>query len=155
MRGMQYDNRAMATLDLYSSVGIFPRDQTTTHYRRVASSIYRKGSAPPSFSLSTNMAFDCLVYVQQRAAVKREQLGDAVMPPPSHNTLASAPLALSLHALPKRTIPSPSPPSPLAPHQPLNHLAQTEPGGAGSLTVIPQSLFTTRPLASVLSERRH
>ncbi|KAF4600363.1 hypothetical protein EYR38_004988 [Pleurotus pulmonarius] len=137
MRGMQYDNRAMATLDLYSSVGIFPRDQTTTHYRRVASSIYRK------------------VYVQQRAAVKREQLGDEVMPPPSHNTLASAPLALSLHALPKRTMPSPSPPSPLAPHQPLNHLAQTEPGGAGSLTVIPRSLFTTRPLTSVLSERRH
>ncbi|KAJ7256624.1 hypothetical protein C8J57DRAFT_982448, partial [Mycena rebaudengoi] len=39
MRGMQYDARAMGTLDLYSSEGIYSRDQTATHFRRLQHSL--------------------------------------------------------------------------------------------------------------------
>ncbi|KAF7372317.1 hypothetical protein MVEN_00091900 [Mycena venus] len=42
MRGMQYDARAMAALSLYSSHGIYHRDQTSTHFRRYQRSVNRQ-----------------------------------------------------------------------------------------------------------------
>ncbi|KAJ7065891.1 hypothetical protein B0H15DRAFT_807690 [Mycena belliarum] len=42
MRGMQYDARAMAALSLYSSHGIYGRDQTSTHFRRLQRSVNRQ-----------------------------------------------------------------------------------------------------------------
>ncbi|KAJ7920959.1 hypothetical protein B0H13DRAFT_2230669 [Mycena leptocephala] len=41
MRGMQYDARAMGTLELHSSQGIYSRDQTATHFRRLQRSLNR------------------------------------------------------------------------------------------------------------------
>ncbi|KAK7001956.1 hypothetical protein R3P38DRAFT_3326837 [Favolaschia claudopus] len=42
MRGMQYDARAMAAISLYSSQGIYSRDQTSTHFRRTQRSVARR-----------------------------------------------------------------------------------------------------------------
>ncbi|KAJ8475498.1 hypothetical protein ONZ45_g15590 [Pleurotus djamor] len=47
MRGMQYDARTAATLELYSGLGIHPRDQLPTPYRRAAASLYRKVKTDP------------------------------------------------------------------------------------------------------------
>ncbi|KAJ7147499.1 hypothetical protein C8R43DRAFT_1129734 [Mycena crocata] len=41
MRGMQYDARAMGTLELHTSQGIYDRDQTATHFRRLQRSFNR------------------------------------------------------------------------------------------------------------------
>ncbi|KAJ7728102.1 hypothetical protein B0H16DRAFT_1331143 [Mycena metata] len=41
MRGMQYDARAMGTLKLHSMHGIYTRDQTATHFRRLQRSLNR------------------------------------------------------------------------------------------------------------------
>ncbi|KAJ6477249.1 hypothetical protein DFH09DRAFT_1293043 [Mycena vulgaris] len=41
MRGMQYDARAMGALELHSSQGIYSRDQTATHFRRLQRSLNR------------------------------------------------------------------------------------------------------------------
>ncbi|KAJ7778963.1 hypothetical protein B0H16DRAFT_1838049 [Mycena metata] len=41
MRGMQYDVRAMEALELHSSDGIYSRDQTSTHFRRLQRSLNR------------------------------------------------------------------------------------------------------------------
>ncbi|KAJ7219839.1 hypothetical protein C8J57DRAFT_1095131 [Mycena rebaudengoi] len=43
MRGMQYDVRSMAALALYSSRGIYHRDQTSTHFCRFERSVNRQG----------------------------------------------------------------------------------------------------------------
>ncbi|KAJ7493180.1 hypothetical protein B0H11DRAFT_2277283 [Mycena galericulata] len=42
MRGMQYDARAMAALSLHSSLGIYHRDQTSTHFRRFQRTLNRQ-----------------------------------------------------------------------------------------------------------------
>jgi hypothetical protein len=44
MRGMQYDARAMSALSLYSSHGIYHRDQISTHFRRAQRSVNRHGA---------------------------------------------------------------------------------------------------------------
>ncbi|KAF8187083.1 hypothetical protein K438DRAFT_1835610 [Mycena galopus ATCC 62051] len=41
MRGMQYDARVVDTLQLYSSQGIYVRDQMATHFRRLQRSLNR------------------------------------------------------------------------------------------------------------------
>ncbi|KAK7032946.1 hypothetical protein R3P38DRAFT_2773440 [Favolaschia claudopus] len=41
MRGMQYDARAMEALQLHSAQGIYIRDQTATHFRRLQRSLNR------------------------------------------------------------------------------------------------------------------
>ncbi|KAJ7860303.1 hypothetical protein B0H13DRAFT_2569623 [Mycena leptocephala] len=41
MRGMQYDARAMGALELHASQGIYSRDQTATHFRRLQRSLNR------------------------------------------------------------------------------------------------------------------
>ncbi|KAJ6485262.1 hypothetical protein DFH09DRAFT_1106230 [Mycena vulgaris] len=41
MRGMQYDARAMRALELHASQGIYSRDQTSTHFRRLQRSLNR------------------------------------------------------------------------------------------------------------------
>ncbi|KAJ7211515.1 hypothetical protein C8J57DRAFT_1440813 [Mycena rebaudengoi] len=43
MRGMQYDARAMGALELHSSQGVYSRDQTATHFRRLQRSLNRHG----------------------------------------------------------------------------------------------------------------
>ncbi|KAK7001996.1 hypothetical protein R3P38DRAFT_3608943 [Favolaschia claudopus] len=43
MRGMQYDARAMEALQLHSTQGIYIRDQTATHFRRLQRSLNRHG----------------------------------------------------------------------------------------------------------------
>lgn len=43
MRGMQYDHRAEASLDLHASQGIYSRDQFATHFRRIGRSVNRHG----------------------------------------------------------------------------------------------------------------
>ncbi|KAK6988958.1 hypothetical protein R3P38DRAFT_2471187, partial [Favolaschia claudopus] len=43
MRGMQYDARAMEALQLHSAQGIYVRDQTATHFRRLQRSLNRHG----------------------------------------------------------------------------------------------------------------
>ncbi|KAJ7505090.1 hypothetical protein B0H11DRAFT_1709164 [Mycena galericulata] len=43
MRGMQYDARTMGSLELHSSQGIYSRDQTSTHFRRLQRSLNRHG----------------------------------------------------------------------------------------------------------------
>ncbi|KAF5382081.1 hypothetical protein D9615_004312 [Tricholomella constricta] len=42
MRGMQYDGRAMASLELHASLGVNARDQAATHYRRMMTSVGRQ-----------------------------------------------------------------------------------------------------------------
>ncbi|KAJ7825992.1 hypothetical protein B0H14DRAFT_2368572, partial [Mycena olivaceomarginata] len=44
MRGMQYDARAMGALELHASQGIYSRDQTATHFRRLQHSLNRHGN---------------------------------------------------------------------------------------------------------------
>ncbi|KAJ7848967.1 hypothetical protein B0H14DRAFT_2582749 [Mycena olivaceomarginata] len=44
MRGMQYDARAMGALELHASQGIYSRDQTATHFRRLQRSLNRHGN---------------------------------------------------------------------------------------------------------------
>ncbi|KAJ7633292.1 hypothetical protein FB45DRAFT_1148985 [Roridomyces roridus] len=43
MRGMQYDARAIGSLELYSTKGIYSRDQISTHFRRLQCSLNRHG----------------------------------------------------------------------------------------------------------------
>ncbi|KAJ7648009.1 hypothetical protein FB45DRAFT_1102588 [Roridomyces roridus] len=43
MRGMQYDARAIGSLELYSTKGIYSRDQISTHFRRLQRSLNRHG----------------------------------------------------------------------------------------------------------------
>ncbi|KAJ7719857.1 hypothetical protein B0H14DRAFT_2412069 [Mycena olivaceomarginata] len=44
MRGMQYDARAMGALELHASQGIYSRDQTAPHFRRLQHSLNRHGN---------------------------------------------------------------------------------------------------------------
>ncbi|KAJ6565296.1 hypothetical protein DFH09DRAFT_919678 [Mycena vulgaris] len=46
MRGMQYDARAMGALELPSTQGIYSRDQTATHFRRLQRSLNRHSKSP-------------------------------------------------------------------------------------------------------------
>ncbi|KAJ6554288.1 hypothetical protein B0H19DRAFT_1029451 [Mycena capillaripes] len=57
MRGMQYDARAMAALDLHSSQGIYARDQTATHFRRLQRSHNRHSKCLISDNFSTHALF--------------------------------------------------------------------------------------------------
>ena len=43
MRGMQYDHRAAASLDLHATQGIYNRDQLATHFHRLGRSVNRHG----------------------------------------------------------------------------------------------------------------
>ncbi|KAJ7815996.1 hypothetical protein B0H13DRAFT_2460922 [Mycena leptocephala] len=56
MRGMQYDARAMEALELHSSQGIYSRDQTATHFRRLQRSLNRHGNAYSSVLVQTRVA---------------------------------------------------------------------------------------------------
>ncbi|KAF7335198.1 hypothetical protein MSAN_02353100 [Mycena sanguinolenta] len=64
MRGMQYDARAIGAIDLYSSQGIYVRDQTATHFRRLQRSHNRH------------------IFVQSRnaAAAREIEKEDSVLP---------------------------------------------------------------------------
>lgn len=53
MRAMQYDARAMGTLELHSSQGIYSRDQTATHFRRLQRSLNRH----------RNYSFDIIMFL--------------------------------------------------------------------------------------------
>ncbi|KAJ8468567.1 hypothetical protein ONZ45_g17202 [Pleurotus djamor] len=46
MRGMQYDARVATSSLLYASTGIYSRDQTSTHYRRITSALHKKNLCP-------------------------------------------------------------------------------------------------------------
>ncbi|KAJ7631405.1 hypothetical protein DFH06DRAFT_1439242 [Mycena polygramma] len=62
MRGMQYDARAMGALELHSSQGIYARDQTATHFRRLQRSHNRHGDLYiPLYNCTRLMG--CLVLV--------------------------------------------------------------------------------------------
>jgi hypothetical protein len=57
MRGMQYDARAMEALELHSSQGIYSRDQTATHFRRLQRSLNRHGNAYSSGNCNVLTSF--------------------------------------------------------------------------------------------------
>ncbi|KAJ7234827.1 hypothetical protein C8J57DRAFT_1531331 [Mycena rebaudengoi] len=56
MRGMQYDARAMGTLELHSSQGVYSRDQTATHFRRLQRSLNRHVVVQKRIAASNTLA---------------------------------------------------------------------------------------------------
>ncbi|KAJ7292092.1 hypothetical protein C8J57DRAFT_1212498 [Mycena rebaudengoi] len=56
MRGMQYDARAMGALELHSSQGVYSRDQTATHFRRLQRSLNRHVVVQKRIAASNTLA---------------------------------------------------------------------------------------------------
>ncbi|KAJ7242720.1 hypothetical protein C8J57DRAFT_1526083 [Mycena rebaudengoi] len=56
MRGMQYDARAMGALELHSSQGVYSRDQTATHFRRLQRSLNRHVVVQKHIAASNTLA---------------------------------------------------------------------------------------------------
>ncbi|KAJ6517779.1 hypothetical protein DFH09DRAFT_1098682 [Mycena vulgaris] len=69
MRGMQYDARAMGALELHASQGIYSRDQTSTHFRRLQRSL--NGHGIFSFYCNHYLVTEAVsVIVQTRVAAR-------------------------------------------------------------------------------------
>ena len=86
MRGMQYDARAMGALELHSTQGIYSRNQTATHFRRLQRSLNRHSKSPSRIHFCRYLP--CLVLVQTRVAAsdaaessKRGHIQSAIQPP--------------------------------------------------------------------------
>lgn len=71
MRGMQYDRRAEASLDLHESQGIYTRDQFATHFHRMARSVNRH-SLFHSFTIVSFTSDQFSAHIQRRTVSQKE-----------------------------------------------------------------------------------